>query len=89
MNNIPHEKIVPNQRNTYNSVFKKAAGSLSEFMQVRNLSAEDTANKMENPESRIILGIETSCDDTGAAVVDTNRNILGESINSQTKYHVK
>lgn len=31
-----------------------------------------------------ILGIETSCDDTGAAVVDEEGNILGNALHSQT-----
>ncbi|XP_052095118.1 tRNA N6-adenosine threonylcarbamoyltransferase, mitochondrial-like isoform X1 [Mytilus californianus] len=37
---------------------------------------------------RLVLGIETSCDDTGAAVVDDKGNILGDALNSQTKVHV-
>lgn len=36
-----------------------------------------------------ILGIETSCDDTGAAVVNNQRIILGESLVSQTPTSVK
>ena len=36
-----------------------------------------------------ILGIETSCDDTGAAVVDDSGNVLGEALNSQTAIHVE
>ncbi|CAG9814059.1 unnamed protein product [Phaedon cochleariae] len=36
----------------------------------------------------IILGIETSCDDTGCAIVDTEGNILGESLNSQHLIHL-
>lgn len=38
---------------------------------------------------RIVLGIETSCDDTGAAVVDEDGNILGEALNSQGALHVE
>ncbi|GAB0087710.1 Probable tRNA N6-adenosine threonylcarbamoyltransferase, mitochondrial [Sergentomyia squamirostris] len=37
----------------------------------------------------IILGIETSCDDTGAAVVDGNGQILGEALHSQHSVHLK
>lgn len=37
----------------------------------------------------IILGIETSCDDTGCAIVDTTGKILGEAINSQHLTHLK
>ena len=36
-----------------------------------------------------VLGIETSCDDTGAAVVDENGTVLGEALNSQTNIHVE
>ena len=32
----------------------------------------------------LILGIETSCDDTGVAVIDNNGLILADSIHSQT-----
>lgn len=39
--------------------------------------------------SGIVLGIETSCDDTGVAVVNTDRQILGEALNSQLQIHLK
>ncbi|XP_061464207.1 tRNA N6-adenosine threonylcarbamoyltransferase, mitochondrial [Rhineura floridana] len=39
--------------------------------------------------SKIVLGIETSCDDTGAAVVDETGNILGEALHSQSEVHLK
>ncbi|KAK7793402.1 hypothetical protein R5R35_014308 [Gryllus longicercus] len=35
-----------------------------------------------------ILGIETSCDDTGCAIVDDSGNILGEALNSQQEIHL-
>ncbi|XP_044097083.1 probable tRNA N6-adenosine threonylcarbamoyltransferase, mitochondrial isoform X2 [Neovison vison] len=38
---------------------------------------------------KLVLGIETSCDDTAAAVVDETGNILGEAIHSQTEVHLK
>lgn len=37
----------------------------------------------------IVLGIETSCDDTGCAIVDSNGKILGEALNSQQQIHLK
>lgn len=37
----------------------------------------------------IILGIETSCDDTGCAIVDNEGNILGEALHSQQDIHLK
>ncbi|XP_026151594.1 tRNA N6-adenosine threonylcarbamoyltransferase, mitochondrial [Mastacembelus armatus] len=39
--------------------------------------------------SRLILGIETSCDDTGAAVLDGKGAILGESLHSQKEVHLR
>lgn len=34
-----------------------------------------------------ILGIETSCDDTAASVVDSERNIISQACRNQLKYH--
>ncbi|TKS67561.1 putative tRNA N6-adenosine threonylcarbamoyltransferase, mitochondrial [Collichthys lucidus] len=39
--------------------------------------------------SRLVLGIETSCDDTGAAVLDETGQILGESLHSQKEVHLR
>ncbi|NP_001005301.1 tRNA N6-adenosine threonylcarbamoyltransferase, mitochondrial [Danio rerio] len=38
---------------------------------------------------RLVLGIETSCDETGAAVLDETGRILGESLHSQKETHLK
>ena len=38
---------------------------------------------------RKVLGIESSCDDTAAAIVDEDGNVLGETIFSQTELHVE
>lgn len=37
----------------------------------------------------LILGIETSCDDTGCAIVDGKGRILGEALNSQHLFHLR
>jgi len=37
----------------------------------------------------LVLGIETSCDDTGAAVVNEHGEIIGEALHSQTPIHVE
>lgn len=37
----------------------------------------------------IILGIETSCDDTGCAIVNAKGDILGESLYSQHQIHLE
>jgi len=36
-----------------------------------------------------ILGIETSCDDTGVAIIDTNNQVLAEALYSQSEFHVQ
>lgn len=36
-----------------------------------------------------VLGIETSCDDTGCAIVDDNGQILGENKYSQLQFHLR
>lgn len=40
-------------------------------------------------ERPIILGIETSCDDTGVAILNRNGRILGESLHSQQSLHLR
>lgn len=42
-----------------------------------------------NLERPLILGIETSCDDTGAAVLNRNGIVLGESLFSQQNTHLR
>lgn len=44
---------------------------------------------MKNLTDVIILGIETSCDDTSAAVVKNGRQILSNVVSSQTELHRK
>ncbi|KFW08816.1 hypothetical protein N326_07293, partial [Eurypyga helias] len=38
---------------------------------------------------KLVLGIETSCDDTGAAVVDDAGNVLGEALHCQKDVHLQ
>ena len=33
------------------------------------------------------MGIETSCDDTGVAIVEDNGCVLGEALHTQLKVH--
>ena len=35
----------------------------------------------------LVLGIETSCDETGLAVYDSDRGILSEALHSQVELH--
>ncbi len=37
----------------------------------------------------LILGVETSCDDTAAAVVENGRNILSNVVSSQDSFHLR
>lgn len=37
----------------------------------------------------VILGIESSCDDTGAAILNRNGTVLGESLHSQHDHHLR
>lgn len=37
----------------------------------------------------IVLGIESSCDDTGVGVVSTRGQVLGEALHSQLSVHLK
>lgn len=37
----------------------------------------------------VIMGIESSCDDTGCALIDNHGNILGEALHSQHLVHLK
>uniref|UniRef100_A0AAV2JU06 N(6)-L-threonylcarbamoyladenine synthase n=1 Tax=Knipowitschia caucasica TaxID=637954 RepID=A0AAV2JU06_KNICA len=39
--------------------------------------------------SALVLGIETSCDETGAAVMDADGRVLGESLHSQKDVHLR
>ena len=36
-----------------------------------------------------VLGIETSCDETGVAVYDTERGLLAEALYSQVEVHAE
>jgi N6-L-threonylcarbamoyladenine synthase len=38
---------------------------------------------------RYVLGIETSCDDTGAAIVDEDGRIISEALSSQLAVHLR
>ena len=38
-------------------------------------------------ETRVVLGVETSCDDTGVAVMRGSGRLLGHCLHSQTPVH--
>ncbi|XP_037294918.1 probable tRNA N6-adenosine threonylcarbamoyltransferase, mitochondrial [Manduca sexta] len=56
---------------------------------VHSLNRKNHVKLSENLTKPIVLGIETSCDDTGCAIVDGTGNILGEALFSQNALHVR
>ncbi|OXU29582.1 hypothetical protein TSAR_009066 [Trichomalopsis sarcophagae] len=52
----------------------------SNFLRRKNFSTNDRP--------AVILGVETSCDDTGIAIVDSTGKVLGEAHNSQITFHL-
>ncbi|ESO96349.1 hypothetical protein LOTGIDRAFT_227060 [Lottia gigantea] len=100
---ISLQEITSTSSNKPNAPFSKTNISLNGchcLLNQRPLSGIKNANKSKvekcqsyrqysNERKRYVLGIETSCDDTGAAVVDCSGNIIGESLNSQTSFHVE
>jgi len=36
-----------------------------------------------------VLGIETSCDETGVAIYDSERGLLGDALYSQVEMHAR
>ncbi|XP_062906146.1 tRNA N6-adenosine threonylcarbamoyltransferase, mitochondrial isoform X2 [Mobula hypostoma] len=57
------------------------------LLRVRALSRVAARGPLAQP--RLVLGIETSCDDTAAAVVDETGRVLGEALHSQKETHLK
>lgn len=41
------------------------------------------------PEGRLVLGIETSCDETGIALYDTHTGLLGHAVHTQVAMHAE
>jgi len=58
---------------------------------VKDKSSKDTLEEKNNDEHKdvLILGIETSCDETSAAVIKNGREILSNVISSQVPIHQK
>ncbi|KAI1301160.1 putative tRNA N6-adenosine threonylcarbamoyltransferase, mitochondrial [Halotydeus destructor] len=62
------------------------------LLKVQQLSSKLCSRRFSMPTAegaRLVLGIETSCDDTAAAIVDQNGNILSDCCESQLKVHQK
>lgn len=48
-----------------------------------------TYSNLENVNSKVILGIETSCDDTGCALINEHGNVLSQCLHSQHLIHLR
>lgn len=48
-----------------------------------------TRSIVTNNKNFIVLGIETSCDDTGCGIVDSKGTVLGNALYSQQLLHLK
>ncbi len=51
------------------------------------LPCSRTSPSLSSSARLLVLGIETSCDDTGAAVVTSDGHVLGEALATQTEIH--
>ncbi|XP_047986093.1 probable tRNA N6-adenosine threonylcarbamoyltransferase, mitochondrial [Leguminivora glycinivorella] len=58
-------------------------------LHVKSLKLLHRKKHLTFSENTLILGIETSCDDTGCAIVSGAGNILGETLYSQNVRHLK
>ena len=52
---------------------------------IRNLQLREAASASRS--TLLILGIETSCDETGVALYDTREGLLGDALHSQVELH--
>lgn len=59
------------------------------FCRLKLFSIKILRREFSNTRNSIILGIETSCDDTGCGVVNVQGHVLGESLYSQNAIHIR
>ncbi|XP_067636819.1 probable tRNA N6-adenosine threonylcarbamoyltransferase, mitochondrial isoform X2 [Eurosta solidaginis] len=57
-------------------------------IQLRRIIQKST-NCINTVRHLVVLGIETSCDDTGIAILTENGKVLGNVLNSQQKFHIR
>ncbi|XP_062287972.1 tRNA N6-adenosine threonylcarbamoyltransferase, mitochondrial [Scomber scombrus] len=70
-------------------MFPARVRNLHRLLQFRHTRWCSASCGKASSSSRLVLGIETSCDDTGAAVLDETGAILGESLHCQTLVHLR
>lgn len=59
-----------------------ASGSL------RRWYSRPKKKEKEEEEGLVVMGVESSCDDTGVAVMTQNGRLLGNCLRSQTDVHI-
>ncbi|XP_019630560.1 PREDICTED: probable tRNA N6-adenosine threonylcarbamoyltransferase, mitochondrial [Branchiostoma belcheri] len=62
---------------------------LRKVVSVEKSQIRTFADDADSKSRLLVLGIETSCDETGAAVVDDRGSVLGEALHSQKLVHLK
>ncbi|VFQ75751.1 unnamed protein product [Cuscuta campestris] len=77
--------VLPASPKPLPALFSSSSSSSSSY----NLAMAARRNQQIAGESLVILGIETSCDDTAAAVVNSNGDILSQVISSQAELLAK
>lgn len=61
----------------------------SRFIKIKPLYFRNFVSNAAEIVRPLILGIETSCDDTGAAIVDRTGRVFSECIRSQQNVHLR
>lgn len=63
-------------------------GLVSTFRKHNHVNSRRLFNSSANLGFKV-LGIETSCDDTGVAIVDSDRNLLANALHNQAQIHLE
>ncbi|KAF7826026.1 putative tRNA N6-adenosine threonylcarbamoyltransferase, mitochondrial [Senna tora] len=91
LNNFHRSQLRPKWAFPASSISKTSSMGRVSFSSVPfNSTSEEVSNEISKRDGDlIVLGIETSCDDTAAAVVRSNGEILSEVVSSQADLLVK
>ncbi|KAL3832080.1 hypothetical protein ACJMK2_023758 [Sinanodonta woodiana] len=69
--------------------YRTLTRAVKQLITVQGRQPEIRLSQLSTGGKKLVLGIETSCDDTGAAVVNSERNVLSDVIHSQTRTHIE
>lgn len=70
---------------------RKLIGTFRKFFKILNKNKSLSYELRKNLSSYnrpVVLGIETSFDDTGISIVDSKGKVLGDALNSQLTFHL-